>query len=447
MTSNRLLIKNVRNIDPGQKTDTTGDIYIVEGLIHSTGKLSIKEKCDVIDGGGLIACPGFIDLHCHLREPGQEHKETIASGAAAAAKGGFTAICCMPNSLHPVDNLSVVEYIKRKAAGSAAISVLPVGCLTRGRSGKEITEMAELAGAGCIGFSDDGCSVASSRIMSLALEYAASLDLPVIDHCEDAELSQGGQVNDGWVAVRLGLKGIPAAAEEAIVARDIALAEMTGARLHLTHISTKGSVELIRAAKSKGFKVTADTTPHHLTLTAENVIINNPRPGIPLSYDTCCKVNPPLRAKEDVIALIRGLNDGIIDSIATDHAPHTAEDKLCEFESASFGISGFETAFGVLMTLVHENKMSLMGLIECLTAAPAAILGDRPGVTATLKPGSPANITLLDIDREWTVNSAEFLSWGKNTPYNGKLLKGRVMGTLHSGKLVYNDTSLNISGA
>lgn len=446
MKSNSLLIKNARVMDPANSQDEISDILIEGGVIQQSGRNLTASGVAVFDATGLIACPGFIDLHCHLREPGFEDKETIASGASAAAHGGFTTICCMPNTQPPLDSASAIDYVNKIAARDAArVTVLPVGCITRGRAGQEITEMIELAEAGCIGFSDDGSPVSSARVMSIAMENAAGLGLPVIDHCEDLELSRGGHINDGWVAARLGLKGIPAAAEESIVARDIALAEMTGVRLHVTHLSTQGSVALIRNAKLKGLKVTADVTPHHLTLTEERVINNPVKTDTLLAYDTNAKVNPPLRTAADIQALIQGLNDGTIDAIATDHAPHTREDKLCEFETAAAGISGFETAFGVLMTLVNTGEISLNTLIAHLTAGPARILNNRRGISGTLKPSARADIVLLDINREWLVDVRDMLSCGKNTPFDGYTLKGMVVATIHGGEVAYIHQSVRIS--
>jgi dihydroorotase len=436
---NALLIKNARIIDPAANVDETGSILIKDGVIQQTGNNITESAPQVIDATGLVACPGFIDLHCHLREPGFEEKETVASGAAAASRGGFTTICCMPNTNPPLDNAAVIDYVNNIAARhSSRITILPVGCLTRNREGKETTDMPELAGAGCAAFSDDGSPVSNSRIMALAMEKAAGTGLPVIDHCEDLELSRGGQMHDGWVAARLGLKGIPAMAEESVTARDIALAEMTGARLHITHVSTRGAVELIRIAKSKGLPVTADVTPHHLALTDERIAGNPLNPGEALAYDTLAKVNPPLRTAADIAALVRGINDGTIDAIATDHAPHTVEDKLCEFEMAAFGISGFETAFGVLMTLVREGKISLNTLIACMTSGPSRILINKFGRTGSIKVASIADIALLDLNREWTVDKGNFLSKGKNTPFDGYRLKGMVVATIHRGEIAYS---------
>jgi len=435
---NNLLIKNARLIDPAAGLDESGDILIEGGVIVKTGKDIAAPGATVIDATGLIACPGFIDLHCHLRQPGYEDKETIASGSAAAARGGFTTICCMPNTNPPLDNAATIGYVKDIAAREAPlITVLPVGCITRGRAGRELADMAELAAAGCVGFSDDGSPVGSARLMSLAMQNAAVLDLPVIDHCEDLDLSRDGHMNDGWVASRLGLKGIPAAAEEAMVARDIALCELTGARLHVTHISTKGSVELVRTAKRRGLKVTCDATLHHLTLTEERVMAGQAGPGNWLAYDTNARVNPPLRTSADIDALMQGIKDGTIDAIATDHAPHTLGDKLCEFENAASGISGFETALGALMALVHAGSIDLNTLIASLTAGPARVLKNGGG---TLHPGVRADIVLIDAGREWTVDVRDFLSKGRNTPLDGCKLKGMVVATIGGGHFAWRTT-------
>ena len=443
MKESNLLIKNARIIDPAGSMDEIGDILVADGKILQTGKDLAASGATIIEASGLIACPGFVDLHCHLRQPGYENKETIASGAAAAARGGFTTVCCMPNTNPPLDNAASISQVKDIAAREAPlINILPVGCITKGRAGREMTDLTELAGAGCIGFSDDGSPVSSSRLMSIVMQNTAILDLPVIDHCEDLELSTGGHMNDGWVAARLGLKGIPAAAEETIVARDIALCELTGARLHVTHISTIGSVELVRDARRRGLIITCDVTPHHLTLTHERVMKAQAGSGIALAYDTNAKVNPPLRSSADIDALIRGIKDGTIDAIATDHAPHTVEDKLCEFENATCGTSGFETAFGVLMSLVHAGWIDLNALINCLTAGPARVLKNTSG---TLRPGSRADIVLLDTGREWTVEAKDFLSKGRNTPFDGCKLKGMVVATIGGGSFAFRHSSLRIS--
>jgi dihydroorotase len=438
-----LLIHGGHIIDPSQGIDQVGDLLIAEGkIVHSGGKIptvvaSEAKQSQAIDATGLVVCPGFIDLHCHLREPGFEDKETIATGTKAAAIGGFTTVCCMANTNPPLDSPSAVAWVKRKASKDSLVAVLPVGCITKGRKGEELTDMAGLAEAGVVAFSDDGNPMASSQLMRRALEYSRDLGLPIIDHCEDKTLSDNGIINEGQISAKLGLKGIPAAAEEVMVARDLTLAKWTKARLHIAHVSTKGSVELIRRAKEEGISVTAEVTPHHLTLTEERIAGESPHKP----FNTNAKVNPPLRTKEDVQALIKGLKDGVIDAIATDHAPHTLADKNCGLELAAFGISGFETALGCLMSLVHQGEISLTQLISKLTCEPAKVIG-RNGELGTLKTGAPANITILDLDREWIVNSRNFASKGKNTPYDGYQFKGKVMATIANGRIVYIDDSL-----
>jgi dihydroorotase len=430
-----LLIQNGRIIDPSQGIDMTGNLLIAEGKISWLGeKAPPQTSYEILNAKGLIVCPGLIDLHCHLRQPGDEEKETIATGTRAAARGGFTTVCCMPNTKPPLDNQTAIEFIKSRAASEGVVRVLPIGCISKGRKGEELAEMGELASSGVIGFSDDGAPVSSAYLMRQALDYSRAFDLPVIDHCEEKALTEGGQMNEGVISTKLGLRGIPAAAEEIAVARDLALAELTGGRLHIAHVSTESSVELIRRAKEKGVKVTAEVTPHHLALTEERV----------LGYDTNAKVNPPLRTREDIKALIHGLNDNTIDIIATDHAPHTEADKLCEFDLAPFGISGFETALGSLMGLVHEGELKLATLIAKLTHEPAKIIGDRYGKLGTLAVGAPADITIFDPNLEWVVDTQEFASKGKNTPLAGERLKGKIMATIHGGKLVYQDSSIKI---
>jgi len=443
-----LLIHGGHIIDPSQGIDQIGDLLIVEGKIVQIGDIVIPSpslsvilsKAKNLDASGLVVCPGFIDLHCHLREPGFEDKETIATGTKAAAIGGFATVCCMANTEPPLDTPAAVAWVKQKASRDGLVGVLPIGCITKARKGEELTDMAELAEAGVLAFSDDGDPVASSQLMRRAMEYSRDLGLPIIDHCEDKTLSDNGIINEGQMSAKLGIKGIPAAAEEAMVARDLTLAKRTKARLHIAHASTKGSVELIRRAKEEGISVTAEVTPHHLTLTEERIMgkaSNEP-------FDANAKVNPPLRTKEDVQALIEGLKGGVIDAIATDHAPHTLADKNCGLELAAFGISGFETAFGCLMSLVHQGEISLTQLISKLTCEPAKVIG-RDGELGTLRVGAPANITILDPDREWIVDSRNFASKGKNTPYNGYKFKGKVMATISGGKLVYTDDFLVIA--
>jgi dihydroorotase len=435
-----LLISGGHVLDPGQGIDKVVDLLISKGKIAwigDKGTAPSHPDLKTIDARGLVVCPGFIDLHCHLREPGFEDKETISTGTKAAAKGGFTTVCCMPNTNPPLDSRASIDYVKKTAEIEGIVQVLPIGCITKARQGKELTEMNELAEAGVIGFSDDGDPVASSRIMSLAMDYSQALGLPIIDHCEDKELSDGGFMNDGWVSARLGLKGMPEAAEEIVVARDIALAKMTGVRLHIAHVSTEGSVELIRRAKEKDIKVTAEVTPHHLTLTEERVMGSQLQKNNQLAYDTNAKVNPPLRTNEDVAALIKGLKDGTIDAIATDHAPHTLVDKMCEFGLAAFGISGLETAFVCLMSLVHSGQLDMKTLISKLTTEPATIIGTRYGEFGTLKTGCRADVTIVDPNKEWIVYSRDFASKGKNTPFDGYHFKGRVRIAVVAGQVVY----------
>jgi dihydroorotase len=441
-----LLISGAHIVDPGRDIDQVGDLLIAEGkIVHLGGKIptvvaSEAKQSPVIDASGLVLCAGFIDLHCHLREPGFEDKETIATGTKAAAIGGFAAVCCMANTEPPLDTPAAVDWVKRKASRDGTVVVFPIGCITRGRKGEELTDMAGLAEAGVVAFSDDGDPVASSQLMHHAMEHSRDLGLPIVDHCEDKTLSDNGIINEGQISTKLGLKGIPAAAEEVMVARDLTLAKLTRARLHIAHVSTKGSVELIRRAKEEGISVTAEVTPHHLTLTEERIAGESPNK----SFDTNAKVNPPLRTKEDVDALIKGLEDGVIDAVATDHAPHTLADKNCGLERAAFGISGLETAFGCLMSLVHPREISLSKLISKLTYEPAKVIG-RNGELGTLKTGAPANITILDPDREWVVDSRKFASKGKNTPYDGYKFKGKVMVTIATGRIVYIDDSLVIA--
>ena len=425
---NSIIIKNGRLIDPARGIDGVFDVAVTGGIVEEIGKnLDRSGDWEFIDASGKVVAPGFIDLHCHLRQPGAEQKETIASGTRAAARGGFTTVCAMPNTSPAIDDRITAEFIKNTSVAEGVIRVLPIGCISQGRRGERLAELGELASAGVIGFSDDGSSVPAARLLKQAMEYASGLGLPILEHCEDASLAEGGQVNEGIIATRLGLAGIPSAAEEMVIARDIALASMTGARLHLCHVSTRGAVSLIRRAKADGIRVTAEATPHHLTLTET----------LCLGYNTDAKVNPPLRTPADVAALVEALADGTIDAVATDHAPHTANDKCCEFELAPFGISGLETAFGSLMSLVTGEQVSLPRLIESLTAAPAGIIGKNHGITGSLAPGDPADLVILDTAAEWTVDTVRFASKGRNTPLAGSRLTGMVTATIYSGKIVY----------
>ena len=440
-----LIVRAGHLIDPGQGIDEVGDVLIAGGKIVQAGGTVVLSpslsdmlgKAKNLDATGLVVCPGFIDLHCHLREPGFEHKETIATGTKAAAIGGFVTVCCMANTDPPLDTPTAAAWLRQKASKDGLTAVLPIGCITKGRKGEQLTDMAELAEAGVFAFSDDGSPVANSRLMRRAMECSRDLGLPIIDHCEDRALSRGGIINEGRISAKLGLRGIPAAAEEVMVARNLILARLTGARLHIAHVSTKGSVELIRRAREEGISVTAEATPHHLTLTEDRIAQGWPDKP----FDASAKVNPPLRTRADVQSLIEGLTDGVIDAIATDHAPHSPADKTCGPELASFGISGFETAFGCLMSLVQQGKLSLTQLISKLTSEPAKVIG-RNGELGTLRAGVQANMTILAPDREWTVDSHSFASKGKNTPYDGQRFTGKVMATISNGKIVYMDDLL-----
>jgi len=431
---NAWLIQNGRIIDPGQGIDEVGSLLIREGKIAGWGESEPPPDCAVLHAEGLVVCPGFIDFHCHLRQPGFEEKETIATGTQAAARGGFTTVCCMPNTSPPLDNPRIIDYVKSLAAREGVVRVLPIGCITIGRKGEALAPMAELAAAGVVAYSDDGSPVRNPRLMHQALDHSRVLGLPVIDHCEDTTLSEGGQVNEGAVSLELGLRGIPAAAEETMVHRNLALArQLAGCHLHIAHVSTEGSVELIRRARKQGITVTAEVTPHHLTLTE----------AAALGYNTSAKVSPPLRTERDNRALVQGLKENVIDIIVTDHAPHAAADKDCSMTLAASGISVFETALGSLMGLVHNGQLPLNTLIARLTAAPARLINDQ--TRGTLKIGAPADVTIFDPAKEWVVDTANFVSKGRNTPLAGATLKGRVMATICDGNLVYKDDSLKIN--
>ena len=435
-----VLIKGGSVIDPAKNSKKPSDILIKNGLISDVGQnLDVEAGTITVDATNLTVSPGFVDLHCHLREPGEEHKETISTGTKAAAAGGFTTVCAMPNTVPTTDNRSVVDYINSKASLESKIKVFVIGAVTKGSSGKELAEMGELAEAGVIGFSDDGNPVHDSHIMRQALEYSSDLGLPIINHCEVPELASGASMNEGWVSNVLGIKGMPKSAEEVMVARDISLAKMTGGHIHIAHISTSGTLDIIRRGKSMGVNVTCEVTPHHLTLTDEIILgdayRNHEYSGIDGSaYDTRAKVNPPLRESQDTLDLIEGLKDGTIDIIATDHAPHSSVDKICTFEEAAFGISVLETAFGSLMSLVHHDRIELNTLIEKLTIAPAKLLKKNLG---SLSIGSPANLAIFDPDREWTVNSSNFESKGKNTPLDSQVLKGQIQKTIYGGETIF----------
>ncbi|KAA1295531.1 MAG: dihydroorotase [SAR202 cluster bacterium] len=435
-----MLIKSGRVIDPSSDIDEITDLLIVDGKIAKVGLLDLENPpSEVYNAEGMIVTPGFIDIHCHLREPGEEYKETIETGTKSAAAGGFTTVCAMPNTNPPIDTRSIVDFVKNKALTEGVIRVLPIGCVTKKSHGRELSEMSELADAGVIGFSDDGKPVSDANIMRQALTYSASLGLPIINHCEVPELADGASMNEGWVATRLGLKGMPNTAEEAMVARDISLSELTGGRIHLAHISTAGTLDMVRDAKERGINVTCEVTPHHLTLTDEAVLsIGDGNTSFdaltPHAYNTTAKVNPPLRNITDMSVMARGIKDGTIDFIATDHAPHSSVDKVCTFQEAAFGISVLETALGSVLSLYHNSKLDLTTIIKKLTSDPAEFLGSNLG---TLKVGRPADVTVFDLDEDWKVDTSLFLSKGKNTPLDGATLTGKVKATFYSGENVY----------
>jgi len=421
-----ILLRGGRLIDPSRGIDEKGDLLIARGIVESVGgKLGNPDDADVIDCAGLIVSPGFIDVHCHLREPGREDVETVATGARAAAAGGFTAVCAMPNTEPVTDNQAAVGFIVRQAQRAAAARVYPIGAISVGQAGKVLAEFGEMVGAGAVAVSDDGRPVASAQLMRTALEYARTFRIPVIDHCEEPTLAAGGAMNEGIVSAELGLKGIPAEAEEIMVIRDILLARLTGGHVHLAHMSTSGSVELIRWGKERGINVTAEVCPHHLSLTEESV----------RGYDTDAKMNPPLRTAADVEALQEAVKDGTIDLIATDHAPHHYDEKEREFADAPNGIVGLETALSVVVTnLVKDGSLGYSDLIERMACAPARIF-NLPG--GRLEKGSVADITVFDPKAEWVVEPSKFLSKGRNTPYAGMALTGRAACTIVAGLVVY----------
>ena len=421
-----LLIKGGRVIDPAGSVDAVHDVLIKGDRIERVGaNLAVPPDTTVLEASGKIVCPGFIDLHVHLREPGQEYKETVATGTRAAAAGGFTAVCAMANT-HPVnDNRAVTDYIRAKADTEGLVRVYPIGAVTRELGGAELAELAELAEAGCVAFSDDGKCVMNAALYRRAMEYTLPFGTPLISHAEDHHLSKGAAMNEGVVSTELGVPGAPAAAEDVMVARDIVLAELTGAHVHIAHLSTAGAVRLVREAKARGVRVTAEVTPHHLLLTEDAV----------RSFDANTKMNPPLRTKRDTEALIEGLVDGTIDCIATDHAPHALSEKEGEFDRAAFGIVGLETAVGLLMDrLVKPGTLPLTTLVARLSRDPARLLG-LPG--GSLAAGAPADLTLLDPEVRWTIDAAKFVSKSRNTPFNGWTVMGRPWKTIVGGRIVW----------
>lgn len=418
-----LLIRGGRVIDPRNKRDELADV-LIEGQHIAKVEKGIKTSKDmeILDATNLVVTPGLIDIHVHLREPGQEEKETIASGTAAAAMGGFSAVACMPNTTPPLDNVSQIQYVMMKARSEGYARVHPIGAITKGQEGQELTEIGAMLRAGAVAISDDGNPVSNAKLFRRALEYAKTFGMTVIDHCEDRDLAKGGVMNEGRLAAVLGLKGIPRQAEYIMVARNIALCELTGGRVHLAHLSTMESVALVREAKKRGLPISAETAPHYFTLT-EDAVEN---------YNANAKMNPPLRTEADREAVIAGLADGTIDCIASDHAPHTVAQKAREFDFAPFGIIGLETELGLVLTeLVNKKVLDLTGAIATLTDAPARAL-NLPG--GHLSPGAPADVTLIDLKAKVTVE--EFVSKSQNSPFKGMALQGKAAATVVGGDIV-----------
>jgi len=421
-----LFLRGGRVVDPSQGVDRVADLLLAEGRVAWLGEgREPPEGAEVVEAHGLVVTPGLIDIHVHLREPGGEHKETIESGARAAAAGGFTAVCAMPNTDPVIDSPATVGFVAAEGRRAGAARVYPVGALSVGQKGERLTQVGELVDAGAVAITDDGHPVMDSGLMRLALEYAQTFDIPVADHPEDLGLSRKGVMNEGLVSARLGLRGKPAASEDIHVVRDLLLAELTGGRIHLQHISTAGGVEAIRQAKSRGVRVSAEASPHHLILTDEAVD----------GYRTDAKMNPPLRTASDVAAVREGLRDGTLDTVATDHAPHHYDEKEQAFDDAPFGVVGLETALGLMLThIVEEGVLDLPTLVERMSCAPARAFR-LPG--GTLAPGSPADVTLFHPTEEWTVDPRAFLSRSRNTPFGGWRLRGRPAVTIVNGGVVW----------
>ncbi len=424
----RLLLKNGYVIDPSQGINTGKNLLVEDGRIvglssHSDG---VPDECEVFDATGLVVAPGFIDMHVHLREPGQEYKETIASGAAAAVAGGFTTVCAMPNTNPVNDNAAVTRFVIEQAERAGLASVFPIGAITKNSAGTELAEMAEMKDAGIIAVSDDGRPVPTAGMMRRAMEYARGFDLPVIDHCEDKSLARGGMMHEGHWSLVLGMRGMPAAAEEVDAERNCLLAELTGARLHLAHLSTRGAIDAVRRAKEKGLPVTCEVAPHHWTLTDEAV----------QNYDTNTKMSPPLRSPDHLEAIMAGLGDGTVDAIATDHAPHHADEKALEYDQAPFGIVGLETAVGLAMDrLVREGAISLERLVELCATNPARIL--RLEDRGSLRAGTRADLTIIDPELTWTFDASRAKSKSRNTPFDGYTFRGGAVATIVAGRVVH----------
>ena len=420
-----LLIKNGRVVDPASKTDAVRDILVEGEKIKAVGAPGgvLAAGAEVLDASGLIVAPGFIDLHAHLREPGQESSETIETGTRAAARGGFTAVCCMPNTKPVHDNASITRFILDKARTAASTRVWPIGAASAGSQGEAIAEIAAMKEAGIVAVSDDGRPIATARLARQVMDYCRSLDLPVIEHSEDASLAAGAVMREGVTSTRLGLRGMPAAAESVCVARDVQLAELSGARLHVAHLSAKASLEQVRWAKSRGLRVTCEVAPHHFTLIDEDV-----------QYDSKFKMNPPLASREDREALLAGLADGAVDAIATDHAPHEPALKDVEFDRAPFGILGFETALALaLEQLIHSGRLSLTRMVELFTTGPARVLGMKREIAA----GEPADLTIFSLEHAWTYDVKDSPSKSRNSPFDKRSFKGAPMATIVGGRVVF----------
>jgi dihydroorotase len=421
----KLLIRNGRVIDPATQFDGIADILVEDGRIAGVGRDIDAVGAEVFDASGLVVAPGFIDMHVHLREPGFEYSETIESGSRAAAAGGFTSICCMPNTQPVNDSPTVTSYIVERARKNAIVNVYPIGAITKGSAGEELASIGSMKKAGIVAISDDGKPVMNARVMRRAMEMAKSFGLPVIDHCEDLHLSAGGDMHEGLRSVRLGLRGIPGCSEDVMVARDILLAEVTGARFHVAHISSRHSIAMVQHAKALGLPVTSEVCPHHFALTDEDIV----------AYDSNFKMKPPLRGKCDVGAAIEGVISGAIDAIATDHAPHPGSEKMQEFERCPFGILGLETAIPLsLEAFVHSGRISLLKLIELFSAAPARILKLEAG---TLSAGAAADITIFDLDSAWTYDVNRSYSKSRNTPFHGRKFRGGPAATIVNGRFAW----------
>src|ERR1700733_2801167 len=421
----QLLIRNGRVIDPASATDKPADVLIQDGVIAAVGAGIEAPGAEILDAAGLIVAPGFLDMHVHLREPGFEHAETIETGARAAAAGGFTSICCMPNTLPVNDSATVTSYIVQRAREVAAVNVFPIGAITKGSLGEELAAIGSMRDAGIVAISDDGRPVMNARVMRRAMELARALDLTVINHCEDLNLSAGGDMHEGRESVRLGLGGIPSASEDVMVARDLLLAELTGARYHVAHLSTSRSVTMVAFAKTRGLDVTCEVTPHHFAITDEELE----------NYDRNYKMKPPLRCQHDADAVIEGIVDGVGDAIATAHFPHAGGDKMQEFERCPFGITGLETAIGLsLAELVHKGRISVNRMVELFTTGPANILKLDRG---TLAPGEPAAIPVFDMHTEWTYDVQQSFSKSRNSPFGGRHFRGGPLATIVGGEIVW----------